>query len=495
MVTGFAAERVEERAAELEESATAYASSSSTTTKAEEWNNAYSLWLAREAFADGILLVNGDTVHPPSVEETLLAARGDGVLLAVDQEKDLGAEEMKILACEGRGLAADQQRDRPGGRRRRVHRRGTDLKPAAAGRWPTRSRRRGGAIRRSTTRTGSRSSSTAAATSASSRSAPSTGWKSTITATSPARGSWHSSPSPHGRVPARGRHPPRGRRRARHLARATSASPRAGTSRSSSGPARATRSSRPSGPRSRTLETFAVEGGTIWAALELTDGLRAGSFDAVVGIGGGRTIDVAKYAAGLVGLPMVSVATNLAHDGIASPVASLEHDGRKGSYGVHVPIAVVVDLDYVRRSPPEQLRAGVGDALSNLSALADWELAGRERGEPVDGLAAAFSRAGAESLLHRTDDLLSDTYLTALAEALVLSGLAMAAPEAAGRAAGRAMRSPMRSTRSTQGVLRTARRSRSGLSSPRSCARTSGWASSTPRSAATAWRGCPPTSA
>jgi glycerol-1-phosphate dehydrogenase [NAD(P)+] len=146
-----------------------------------------------------------------------------------------------------------------------------------------------------------------------------------------------------------------------------------------------------------------------------------------VGIGGGRTLDVAKYAAGLVGLPMVSVATNLAHDGIASPVATLEHDGRKGSYGVPVPIAVVVDLDYVRRSPPEQLRSGVGDAISNLSAVADWELAAEERGEVVDGLAAAFARSGAESLLHRTDDLLTDMFLTALAEALVLSGLAMAA--------------------------------------------------------------------
>ena len=180
-------------------------------------------------------------------------------------------------------------------------------------------------------------------------------------------------------------------------------------------------------PALENAEVFSVEGGTVEAGLELTNGLRAGSFDAVVGIGGGRTLDVAKYAAGLAGLPMVSVATNLSHDGIASPVASLEHDGRKGSYGVHGPIAVVVDLDYVRRSPPEQLRAGIGDALSNLSALADWELAGRERGEQVDGLAAAFARAGAESLLTRADDLLSDTFLRALAEALVLSGLAMAA--------------------------------------------------------------------
>ena len=171
---------------------------------------------------------------------------------------------------------------------------------------------------------------------------------------------------------------------------------------------------------------YSVDGGTLQSALELADALRAESYDAVVGIGGGRTLDVAKYAASLTGLPMVAVATNLAHDGIASPVASLEYDGRKGSYGVHIPIAVVVDLDYVRRCPREQLRSGVGDALSNLSALADWELASRERGEAVDGLAAAFARAGAESLLHRMDDLASDAFLTALAEALVLSGLAMA---------------------------------------------------------------------
>jgi glycerol-1-phosphate dehydrogenase [NAD(P)+] len=180
-------------------------------------------------------------------------------------------------------------------------------------------------------------------------------------------------------------------------------------------------------PALANADVFDVEGGTLAAALALTDRLREGDYDAVVGIGGGRTLDVSKYAAGLLGLPMVSVATNLAHDGIASPVASLEHDGRKGSYGVHGPLAVVVDLDYVRRCPPEQLRSGVGDALSNLSALADWELAARERGEQVDGLAAAFARSGAESLLHRTDELLSTGFLGALAEALVLSGLAMAA--------------------------------------------------------------------
>ncbi|WP_033345406.1 phosphocholine cytidylyltransferase family protein [Catenuloplanes japonicus] len=65
--------------------------------RAEEWNNAYSLWLARDHFAGGALLVNGDTVHPVSVEKTLLASRGPGILLAVDSAKELADEEMKTL--------------------------------------------------------------------------------------------------------------------------------------------------------------------------------------------------------------------------------------------------------------------------------------------------------------------------------------------------------------------------------------------------------------
>jgi len=180
-------------------------------------------------------------------------------------------------------------------------------------------------------------------------------------------------------------------------------------------------------PAFQNAAVYPVEGGTVEAAIELADSLRAGSYDAVVGIGGGRTLDVAKYAASLTGLPMVAVATSLSHDGIASPVASLDHDGHKGSHGVNVPIAVVVDLDYVRASPPEQLRGGVGDVLSNLSAVADWELANTERGEPLDGLAVALARSGAEALLYRDDELVSDAFLTTLAEGLVLSGLAMAA--------------------------------------------------------------------
>jgi choline kinase len=65
--------------------------------KAEEWNNAYSLWLARDHLGDGALLLNGDTVHPASVEKTLLSARGPEILLALDTEKKLADEEMKVI--------------------------------------------------------------------------------------------------------------------------------------------------------------------------------------------------------------------------------------------------------------------------------------------------------------------------------------------------------------------------------------------------------------
>jgi choline kinase len=96
IVVGYAADQVAARQKALE-SAYGVRLRLVHNDKAEEWNNAYSLWLAREQFAGGALLVNGDTVHPVSVEKTLLAARGPGVLLAVDDLKPLADEEMKVI--------------------------------------------------------------------------------------------------------------------------------------------------------------------------------------------------------------------------------------------------------------------------------------------------------------------------------------------------------------------------------------------------------------
>ncbi|MBA9007975.1 MULTISPECIES: iron-containing alcohol dehydrogenase family protein [Thermomonospora] len=172
-------------------------------------------------------------------------------------------------------------------------------------------------------------------------------------------------------------------------------------------------------------DVFHVPGGTVDAAVSLSSRLRSGWYEAVVGIGGGRTIDATKYAATLAGIPMVSVATNLSHDGICSPVASLEHDKGKGSFGVAMPLAMIVDLDYVHAAPERLVRAGIGDVISNLSAVDDWLLAAEDCGEPVDRLALTLARTAAEALLYQPESIESDHFLTVLAEGLVLSGMAM----------------------------------------------------------------------
>jgi choline kinase len=80
--------------------------------KAEEWNNAYSLWCARDLFIQGFLLANGDTVHPVSVQETLLENRGPAILLAVDTVKKLAEEEMKLtIDCAGNLARITKQMD------------------------------------------------------------------------------------------------------------------------------------------------------------------------------------------------------------------------------------------------------------------------------------------------------------------------------------------------------------------------------------------------
>ncbi|WP_353945960.1 iron-containing alcohol dehydrogenase family protein [Streptomyces sp. HUAS MG91] len=179
-------------------------------------------------------------------------------------------------------------------------------------------------------------------------------------------------------------------------------------------------------PSLPTAEWFEVGGGTLDDAVKLADDIKkAGRFDAIVGLGGGKIIDCGKFAAARVGLPLVAVATNLSHDGLCSPVATLDNDAGRGSYGVPNPIAVVIDLDIIREAPVRFVRSGIGDALSNISAVADWELAARERGEDIDGLAAAMARQAGEAVMRHPGGIGDDSFLQVLAEGLVMTGIAM----------------------------------------------------------------------
>ncbi|WP_299534604.1 iron-containing alcohol dehydrogenase family protein [uncultured Streptomyces sp.] len=170
---------------------------------------------------------------------------------------------------------------------------------------------------------------------------------------------------------------------------------------------------------------YPVDDGTLDSAVALADGIKGNRYDAVVGLGGGKIIDVAKYAAARVGLPMVSVATNLSHDGLCSPVATLDNDNGRGSYGVPTPIAVVIDLAVVRQAPARYVRSGIGDAVSNISCVADWELSHEVNGEEIDGLAAAMARQAGEAVLRHPGGITDDAFLKVLAEGLVMTGISM----------------------------------------------------------------------
>ncbi len=105
VVVGYKAEAVRERQAELEERH-GVSLELVFNDKAEEWNNAYSLWCAREHFPRGIVMVNGDTIAPASVAQALLdaAGRGDDLVIALDDVHELAEEEMKVQLSDERLL-------------------------------------------------------------------------------------------------------------------------------------------------------------------------------------------------------------------------------------------------------------------------------------------------------------------------------------------------------------------------------------------------------
>jgi choline kinase len=105
IVVGYAAQAIADRQKEME-SRYGVTLELVHNDKAEEWNNAYSLWCARDLFSQGMVLANGDTVHPVSVEHTLLGARGGDqrIILALDTVKSLADEEMKVVWSEEKGV-------------------------------------------------------------------------------------------------------------------------------------------------------------------------------------------------------------------------------------------------------------------------------------------------------------------------------------------------------------------------------------------------------
>lgn len=146
----------------------------------------------------------------------------------------------------------------------------------------------------------------------------------------------------------------------------------------------------------------------------------------IVAFGGGSILDLVKYCASKCDLPYITVPSTLSNDAIYSCVSRLSQDGKKKSLGVQPPIGIIVDLNVIRQSPRELILAGVGDLITNLSALQDWKLAYNDIHEPINELAYILAKEAALVLFQYTsDDIYKDEFLMDLANGLISSGLSM----------------------------------------------------------------------
>lgn len=149
--------------------------------------------------------------------------------------------------------------------------------------------------------------------------------------------------------------------------------------------------------------------------------------DIIIGVGGGRNIDIAKLVSTRLDVPFFSIPTAASHDGIASNRASILHDGESVSVMAQAPLAVIADTGIIAQAPYRLLVAGYGDIVSNYTAVLDWQLAQRLRGEPYSEYAAALSQMTAEILVDSADLIKEGLEESAwiVVKALVSSGVAM----------------------------------------------------------------------
>lgn len=147
----------------------------------------------------------------------------------------------------------------------------------------------------------------------------------------------------------------------------------------------------------------------------------------MLGVGGGSKIDLAKKASSDLGIPFISVPTCASHDGIGSPRATIRKNGVSVSEEAQVPLAIVADSSIIIRAPYRYLAAGAGDVVGNLTALKDWMLAHKLRGEHISSTAYSISRQTVEDFIATADSIkpnLEESVWIVL-KALISSGMAM----------------------------------------------------------------------
>jgi glycerol-1-phosphate dehydrogenase [NAD(P)+] len=174
-------------------------------------------------------------------------------------------------------------------------------------------------------------------------------------------------------------------------------------------------------------ETVVVEEASFAAVESVIEAANACDAGYLVGVGGGKAIDIAKMAADDRGLGFVSVPTAASHDGIVSGRGSVPEGNNRHSVASEPPVAVVADTEILADAPWRLTTAGCADIISNYTAVRDWDLARRLQNVEYSEYSGALARMTAEMLVENADSIKPGLEESSwiVVKALVSSGVAM----------------------------------------------------------------------
>ena len=174
------------------------------------------------------------------------------------------------------------------------------------------------------------------------------------------------------------------------------------------------------------LKVEMVDNNSISYAMNLAERCIATDVTCIVGLGGGKVLDVCKYAAYVSKRLFVSIPTTMANDGICSPIAVLKRqDNKPKSLGCEMPTVLLLDTSLIMNSPIDLIKAGIGDTISNYMALKDWKYAVEKNQDTMNGYAYLMSQNSLDALMKTKFNHICSAFISVLANSLVLSGLAM----------------------------------------------------------------------
>ena len=162
------------------------------------------------------------------------------------------------------------------------------------------------------------------------------------------------------------------------------------------------------------------------------------SCDCLLAVGSGVINDLCKVVGHATGKPSLVVGTAPSMDGYASNSSSMIVNGVKTTLYNRVPEAILADTDIMKNAPMRMLRAGLGDMLAKYISICEWRISHLVTGEYYCEEVAKLVRRSLKKCVDAAAGLPNrdSAAVGAIAEGLILSGMAMGFAEVSRPASG-----------------------------------------------------------